>query len=90
MHSREDVTQGGTLAMVAYDILVLPLIIHSKVLYPDVTQCWYTDNDSALGTFDGIGLYFNSLKRFGLGCGYYPKPSKSVLSVHPNNIAAGK
>ena len=36
-----------------------------------------------------IGLYFNSLKLFSLGRGYYPEPSKSVLIIHPDNPEAG-
>ena len=76
-------TQGYPLAMVAYGIGVLPLRKRLKVEYPDVTQPWYADDSGALGTFDIIGLYFNLLKRFGPGSGYYPKPSKIVLIVHP-------
>ena len=58
--------------------------------YPDVTQPWYADYASALGTCDNIGLYFNPLRYFGSGCGYYPKPSEIFLIVHPGNIAEGK
>ena len=56
--------------MVNYGIGVLPLTKPLKVAYPEVTQTWYADNAGALGTFDNIGLYFNSLKKFGLGRGY--------------------
>ena len=86
----EGVTQGGLLAMVAYDIGVLYLIKLLKAVNPDVTQTWYSDNDNGLGTFNNIGLYFNSLKQFSPGRGYYPKSSKSVLFVHPDKPAAGK
>ena len=54
LHSREGVTQGAPLDMVAYGIGVLPLIKHPKAAYPDVTQPWYADDDGALGTFDTI------------------------------------
>ena len=59
-------------------------------MYPDVTHPWYTDNISVLGMFDNIELYFNSLKHFGPGQGYYTEPPKSVIIVHSKNFVAGK
>ena len=44
----------------------------------------------ALDMFNKIGLYFNLLKHFSPGIGYYPKDSKSVAVVHMNNPAAGR
>ena len=64
--------QGDALAMVAYVIGVLPLIKRLKLAYPDVTQPWYANDAGELGTFDNMELYFNLLKRFVLGRGYYP------------------
>ena len=90
LHSREGVTQGDPLDMVAYGIGVLPLTKILKAAYTDVTQTWYAENDGELGTFDNIGSYFNALKHFGPGRGYYPKPPNSVLIVHPNNLTPGK
>ena len=84
MHSRVGVMQ------VAYGIGVLPLIKCLKAAYTDVTRPWYEADADALGTFNNIGLYFNSLKRFGPGCGYYPKHPKSFIIVHLYNIAARK
>ena len=40
--------------------------------------------------FDNLERYFNSLKRNGLARGYYPKPTKSILVVHPENLEAGE
>ena len=76
--------------MVTYSIGVLQLIKLLKQEYPDVTQPWYSDDDGALGMFNNIGLYFNQLKQFGLGRGYYPKPLKIVLLVYPDNTASNK
>ena len=58
--------------------------------FPDVAHPWYADNACELGTLANVELYFNSLKLFIPGCGYYPGPSKSVFIVHPDNIKAGK
>ena len=51
LHSREGVTQGGPVAMIAYGIRILPIINNLKQEIPDATQPWYTDNPGDLGTF---------------------------------------
>ena len=83
-------SQGGALDIVSCGIGVLPIIKWLKLVFTDVTQTWYADDSSALGKFYNIGLYFNLLKHFGPGHGYYPELSKRVLIVHPNNPATGK
>ena len=90
LHSREGVNQGYPLAMLAYGIVVLQLKKQLKAAYFDVTQPWYADDADALYTFNNIGLYFNRLKIFGPGCGYYPEPLKIFLIVHLDNLAARK
>ena len=76
--------------MIAYRIFILPLINNLKREIPDVTQPWCTDDPIALGTFTRIETYFNSLILQGPGRRYYPKLSKSVLILHPDNLEAGK
>ena len=51
MHIREGVTQGNLLAMIAYGIIIFPLINNLKQEIPDGTQPWYADNARDLGTF---------------------------------------
>ena len=51
MHSREGVTQGGPLAMIAYGIGIITHIKNLKREIPDVTQPWYADDARALGMF---------------------------------------
>ena len=82
--------QGYPLDMVVYGIVILLLIKLLKVEFPDVIRPWYSDDASALGTFANFKLYFNYIKRFFLGIGYYPKPSKSLLVVHLDNLNARK
>ena len=79
-------TQGDPLGIVSYVIGVLMMIKIMKAAYHDVTQSCYTYNSDALGTFYNIGLYFNLLKHFGPGNGYYPKPLKIIIIVHPDNL----
>ena len=56
LHSREGVAKGYLLSMVVYAMVVLPLIKLLKSEYPDVTQTWYADDYSALGTFDNNNI----------------------------------
>ena len=74
--------------MVAYSIVILPLIKRLKLTYPDVTQPWYADNDGALDTFENLERYFNILKCNGPAWGYYPDPTKIIMILHPNNLEA--
>ena len=90
LNSREVVMQGDPLEMISYGIGILPLIKNLKWEIHDVTQTWYTDYAGSLGTFVKIETYFNSLTLQGLGGGYHPKSSKSILIVHPENIKVGK
>ena len=83
-------THGGALYRVAYGIGVLLMIKRSKAEYPDITQPWYTYNSNALGMFNNIGLYFNLLRNFGPDSGYYPKPPRRFLIVHPDNPVVRK
>ena len=82
--------QRDPLAIFAYGIGILPLIKRLKAEFPDITQPQYADDSGSLGTFANIGLYFNQLKRIGPGCDYYPKPSKIIMIVHPDNLEARK
>ena len=83
-------TQRDPLARIAYRISILPLINHLKWAIPDVTQPWYDDDAGALGKFLRLDIYFDSLTRQVPGQGYYPKPSKNVLILRPDNLEAGK
>ena len=61
-----------------------------KAAHPDVTQTCYAEYVRALDTYGKIELYFNPIKHSGPGCGYYPKPTKSVLIMYPDNLETGK
>ena len=57
VHSRESVTQGDPLDIVAYVIGVLPLTKCLKAAYLDATDPRQTDNSGARGTFDKSELF---------------------------------
>ena len=71
LHNQEGVTQGDSLAMVAYGIGVLTPIKLLKWTYHDVTKPWYADDAGELCTSDNLERYFNLLKRHGPDQGYY-------------------
>ena len=52
--SKEGVTQGDPITMVAYELGILPLIHELRQTHPGVTQPWYADDAGAGGTFGGI------------------------------------
>ena len=83
-------TQVDPLAMVAYGIGIILLIKHLKAEFTGFTQPQYSENAGALSTFKKVELYFNYLKRFVLGCGYYPGPPKTFLVIHPDIIESVK
>ena len=87
LHSKEGVTQGDPLAMIAYGIGVLPLIRELQGAHPRVTQPWYADDAGAGGTFQQILEHFRDLQEWGPARGYYPEPTKSILVVAPGNVA---
>ena len=82
--------QGRPLKIIAYGIGILPLIKNLKQELPKINHPWYHDNAGALGRFVIIDIYFNLLTCQELECSYYPKPSKSILIIHPDNIEAIK
>ena len=59
--------QGGAITMVSYSIGMIPLIKKPKMVFPDISQRCYADNDGALGTFARVRSYFNFLKLLGPG-----------------------
>ena len=87
MHSKEGVTQGDPLAMIAYGIGVLTLIRELRNTHPRVTQPWYADDAGAGRTFQHILEHFRYLQARGPARGYYPDPTKRILVVAPGNVA---
>ena len=51
LYSKEVVTQGDPLAMVAYGMGTLPLIRELRKAHPGVTHPWYADDADVGGTF---------------------------------------
>ena len=81
LHSKEGMTQGDPLTMIAYDIGVLPLICGLRRSHPRVTQPWYADDTGAVGKFGDVMSHFRDLHLRGPARGYFPEPTKSILVV---------
>ena len=60
-HSKEGVTQGDPLSMIAYGIGVLPLIQELRESHPRVTQPCYADYTGAGRKFQQIQEHFRDL-----------------------------
>ena len=87
MHSKEGVTQGEPLVMIAY-VIGAPLLIRElREAHPYITQSWYADDTEAVGKFPHILAHLQDLQARGLRRGYFPEPTKSVLVVAPPNVA---
>ena len=86
MHSKEGVTQGDPLAMIAYVIGVLPLIRELRDAHPRATQTWYADDAGAGGTFHQAQAHFLDLQSRGPARVYYLEQIKSILVVAPGNV----
>ena len=86
-NSKEVMTQGGPLAMIAYGIGVLPLTRELWGSHPRVTQLWYADDVGAGGKFDHIQAHIRNLLASGPPRGYYLDPTKIILVVASQNVA---
>ena len=86
LFSKEGVTQGDPLAMVAYGLGILPLILELRTAHPSVTHLWYADDAWVGGTFGGIRQHLVDLMVRGLPRGYFPELIKSILVVSPWNV----
>ena len=86
LYSKEGVTQGYPLKMVAYGLGILPLIRELRTAHPSINQTWYSDDAGAGGTFEGIHRHLDDLIVQGPPHSYFPEPTKSVSVVSPRNI----
>ena len=93
LHSKERVTEGDPLAMIAYGIGVLPLIRELREAHPRVTQPWYADDAGAGGKFKDVQAHFQGLQARGLARGYYPgllpEADQAYLGIGPGERRPG-
>ena len=62
LFSKEGVTQGDPLSMFIFAVGSLPLIWSLNSI-KEVTQVWYADDASSVGSFDALKEWFDLIKR---------------------------
>ena len=80
--SKEGVTQGDPLSMFIFAVCSLIWSLNSI----EVTQVWYADDASSVGSFDALKEWFDLIKKNGPCFGYFPKPLKSFLVVDERSL----
>ena len=86
LFSKEGVTQGDPLSMFIYAIGSQPLI-KSLSSVQQLTQVWYADDASAVGSCDSLK---DMLQVQGQEFSYFPEPSKSFLVVDSKSLLKAK
>ena len=90
--SKEGTTQGDPIAMAAYGIGLTPLLfILSK---GDGDEAWkqvaFADDISGVGKLIFLRIWWDLVNRYGPLLGYFPKASKSWLTVKPDYLESAK
>ena len=89
LHSKEGMTQGDPLAMIAYGIEVLPLIRELWDAHPCVTQPWYADDAEVGGDVSaGVGAPSGSASA-GTSPGILPGAEQEHLGRGPGGRRTG-
>ena len=79
LHSKEGVTRGDPLAMIYYDIGVIPLIRELQGAHTRVTHPWYAEDAGAGRKFPHILAHLWDLQARGPPRGYFPELTKSIF-----------
>ena len=90
--SSEGTTQGDPIAMAAYGIGLTPLleILSSN----DVDQTWkqaaFADDVSGAGKLIFLRVWWDLINKYGPLLGYFPKASKSWLTIKPEHLNSAR
>ena len=90
MHSKDVVTQGDPIAMIAYGIEVLPLVRELWGAHPRVTQPWYADDAGAGVMFQQILEHFRGPPGAGTGPRLLPGYDQEHLGLGPREYSPGR
>ena len=86
IHSQEGVIQGGLLAMIAYVISLLPIIIILCKEFQDIFQLWFADDGEGRPPTQHLIQLFNLLTVLGPKSKYFPEESNSILIVETKGV----
>ena len=65
IQSTEGTTQGDPLAMAMYALAIVPLIRHLRTTVPDVSQAWFADDATAVGSLSKLFSWWQHLSSVG-------------------------
>ena len=83
--SQEGTTQGDPLAMPMYTLATVPLI---KSLPDSVTQVWYADDATALGTVSHLQAWWDAISAKGKKYGYFARAAIQAFEGTNINITS--
>ena len=89
IQSTEGTTQGDPLAMAMYALGVVPLIRHLRTTVPDVSQAWFADDATAVGSLKTFS-WWQHLSSVGPDYGYFTNATKTVLIVKPEHLSTAQ
>jgi len=69
--------------MVIYGMAMTPITKSLQSTLPAILQAWYVDDSAFSSMTHKIAAAMQLILAKGLACGYYPKPSKSILICNP-------
>ena len=84
--STEGTTQGDSLAMSMYALAMVPLICCLCTEVPDVSQVWFADDASAVGSLSSLLTWWRQLSSYGPAYGYFTNAVKTILIVKPEHL----
>ena len=79
-------TQGDTLASIAYGIEILLIICELRATHSYAMQPWYADNAGAGGMFDALQEHMREMMVQRPPQGNLPGLTKSILVIYPWNV----
>ena len=83
--STKGTTQGDSLAMA-----VTPLIRQLCSAHPVVSQVWYADDETGVGTCSSLWKWWDTLSQIGPLFGYHPNATKTYLVIKDKYAVAAR
>ena len=90
LSSSEGTTQGDPLAMPAYGVSILPLLLLIKDGDEALKHVAYADDIGGGSKLQNVKMWWDRIVKLGPKIGYFPKPSKSWLVVKPEKLEEAK
>ena len=81
---REGVTQGNTLSMVLYRLVLILFAKLTRLAVLQLVHAWYADDAALAGLLLEIGWAAQLIMKHSPDQGYYMEPAKSVLVCSPH------